>query len=103
MTGAPKVRTLSIIDQLEERARGPYSGALGFLTYGDRMDLSIVIRTIVMDGTRISVASGGAIVALSDPMDEFNEMLLKAQAPLGALALASAGDADSWELRYASS
>lgn len=103
MTGAPKVRTLSIIDRLEERARGPYSGALGFLTYGDRMDLSIVIRTIVMDGTRILVASGGAIVALSDPMDEFNEMLLKARAPLGALALASAGDSDSWELRYASS
>ena len=102
MTGAPKVRTLSIIDRLEERARGPYSGALGFLTYGDRMDLSIVIRTIVMDGTNISVASGGAIVALSDPMDEFNEMLLKARASLGALALAATGDADAWELRHAS-
>ena len=102
MTGAPKGRTLAIIDRLEERARGPYSGALGFLTYGDRMDLSIVIRTIVMDGTNISIASGGAIVALSDPMGEFNEMLLKARAPLGALAFASTGDADAWELRHAS-
>lgn len=102
MTGAPKIRTLSVIDRLEERARGPYSGALGFLTYGDRMDLSIVIRTIVMDGTNISVASGGAIVALSDPMDEFDEMLLKARAPLGALAFASTGNADAWELRHAS-
>ena len=102
MTGAPKVRTLSIIDRLEGRARGPYSGALGFLTYGDRMDLSIVIRAVVMDGASVSVASGGAILALSDPVDEFNEMLLKARAPLSALALAATGEPSAWELRHAS-
>ena len=78
MTGAPKMRTVSIIDRLEGRARGPYSGALGYLSYGDRMDLSIVIRTIVMQPSRITVASGGAIVALSDPRDELDEMILKA-------------------------
>ena len=101
MTGAPKMRTVSIIDRLEGRARGPYSGALGFLSYGDRMDLSIVIRTIVMQPSKTTVASGGAIVALSDPRDEFDEMILKAQAPLRALASAAAGDPDALRLRYA--
>ena len=102
MTGAPKVRTMSIIDRLEGRARGPYSGALGFLSYGNRMDLSIVIRTIVMEPSRVTVASGGGIVALSDPRAEFDEMVLKARAPLRALAAASADDPQAWQLRYAS-
>ncbi len=102
MTGAPKVRTMSIIDRLEGRARGPYSGALGFLSYGDRMDFSIVIRTIVMEPSRVTVASGGGIVALSDPHAEFNEMILKAQAPLRALAAASTGDPQAWRIQYAS-
>ena len=100
MTGAPKLRTMSIIDRLERRARGPYSGAIGFLSHGDRMDLSIVIRTIVMSGSRATVASGGGIVALSDPRSEFDEMVLKAKAPLRALAAASASDSKAWEIRY---
>ena len=101
MTGAPKIRTMAIIDRLETRARGPYSGAIGYLSYGDRMHLNIVIRTIVMANSGVTVASGGGIVALSDPSDEFEEMVLKAYAPLRALAAASAGRADAWELRYA--
>lgn len=101
MTGAPKLRTLSIIDRLEARARGPYAGAIGFLSLGDTMDLSIVIRTIVMAGSRITLASGGGIVAMSDPEQEFEELLLKAEAPLRALAAASSGDPEAWELRYA--
>lgn len=100
MTGAPKLRTMSIIDRLEKRPRGPYSGAIGFLSHGDRMELSIVIRTIVMRGSRATVASGGGIVAMSDPGSEFEEMVLKARAPLCALAAASSGAADAWELRY---
>ncbi len=101
MTGAPKQRTLAIIDRLERRARGPYSGALGFLSYGDRMDLSIVIRAIVTDRSRATIGAGGGIVALSDPRAEFDEMVLKARAPLRSLAAACTGDPDRWELRYA--
>lgn len=100
MTGAPKLRTMSIIDRLEQRARGVYSGALGFLSHGDVMDLSIVIRTIVVEPSRVRVASGGGIVAMSDPRDEFDEMVLKARAPLRALAVAHTGDRGSYSIRY---
>lgn len=101
MTGAPKHRTMGLIDRLEERARGPYAGAIGFLSFGDRMDLSIVIRTIVMAASGVSVASGGGIVALSNPQEEFEEMVLKARAPLQALATAATGIPDSWRLVHA--
>ena len=103
MTGAPKLRTMSIIDRLEDRARGPYSGTIGFLSRGDRMDLSIVIRTIVIAGSVATVGSGGGIVAMSDPGAEFEEMVLKARAPLRALAAARSGSPDGWELRYLTS
>ena len=85
MTGAPKLRTMEVIDRLEGEARGVYSGAIGYFGLGGGCDLSVAIRTIVLDGAGARIGAGGAIVALSDPEEEFAEMLLKASASLRAL------------------
>lgn len=81
MTGAPKVRTMEIIDRLEQGPRGIYSGAIGYFSLNGSMDLSMVIRTIVADADGVSYGVGGAIIALSDPVEEYEETQTKA-APL---------------------
>jgi para-aminobenzoate synthetase len=79
MTGAPKLRTLEIIDRIEGRPRGVYSGALGFFAVNGTADLSVVIRTLVASPEGLAIGAGGAIVAASDPEAELEEMLLKAR------------------------
>jgi len=85
MTGAPKHRTLEIIDELEVAPRGIYSGALGYVSLNTTVDLNIVIRTIVIAKGVAEIGVGGAITYLSDPLDEYEEIKLKAIAPFSAL------------------
>jgi anthranilate synthase component 1 len=86
MTGAPKVRAMQIIDELEPVRRGPYAGAVGYIAAGDRrMDLAITIRTCVIAGGEASVQAGAGIVYDSDPGREWEETENKARAMLTAI------------------
>jgi len=84
MTGAPKRRTMQIIDRLEGGPRGVYSGAIGYFSLTGAVDLSVVIRTVVLTPGRLSYGVGGAVIALSDPQQEVEETAVKA-APLLSL------------------
>ncbi|MGP3926318.1 aminodeoxychorismate synthase component I [Streptomyces sp. 8N616] len=96
MTGAPKLRTMEIIEQLEDGPRGVYSGALGWFSLSGAADLSILIRTIVATPETTSFGIGGAITALSDPAEEFEETMVKARAMAAAIhGLGTGEPADS--------
>jgi para-aminobenzoate synthetase len=86
---------MEIIDDIEREARGVYSGAIGYFGADGVVDLSIVIRTIVLrvggGAKTTTIGAGGAIVMQSDPEDEFAEILLKARAPMAAIAKAVTG------------
>ncbi|WP_437618468.1 chorismate-binding protein [Sorangium sp. So ce1151] len=88
ITGAPKHRTISIIDALERRTRGVYTGAIGYLAFEGPMDMNIAIRTLVADGEGVSFGSGGAVVAESSPEAEYEEVLVKSFPLLRAVYLA---------------
>ena len=88
ITGAPKVRAMEIIDELEPTCRSVYTGAIGWLGFDGRMELNIAIRTLLVDGGRVHLQVGGGIVADSRPADEYDETLAKARSLLEALGIA---------------
>ncbi|KAK8662303.1 hypothetical protein V6N13_091886 [Hibiscus sabdariffa] len=85
MTGAPKLRSMELLDSIESCSRGIYSGSIGFFSYNQTFDLNIVIRTVVIHEDEASIGAGGAIVALSDPEKEYEEMVLKTRAPANSV------------------
>jgi para-aminobenzoate synthetase component 1 len=87
ITGAPKIRAMEIIDELEPTRRAFYTGALGYLGFDGSMSLSIAIRTILADGPDYFFQAGGGIVADSDPLAEYDETLAKASAMARALGV----------------
>ena len=88
VSGAPKVRAMQIIDELEPTARGPYAGAVGYFDFFGNMDTCIAIRTVVYRDGDCRVQAGGGVVADSDPEREYQETLNKAQALLRAIRMA---------------
>ena len=88
VSGAPKIRAMEIIDELEGEARGPYAGAVGYLSFTGDLDTCITIRTLVVRDGEVSVTAGAGIVADSDPAAEERETENKAAALLAAVDLA---------------
>lgn len=89
LTGAPKIRAMEIIDELEPTQRGPYGGAVGYVSYSGNLDSCITIRTVVCHGRRASIQVGAGIVADSDPKTEWLETVSKARGMVLALRMAS--------------
>ena len=91
VSGAPKVRALEIIDELEPTRRGPYAGAVGYFGFSGDMDFAITIRTVTVKDDLIHFQAGAGIVADSNPEMEYQETLNKASAMRRALELAAKG------------
>ncbi|HEY7312265.1 MAG TPA: anthranilate synthase component I family protein, partial [Gemmataceae bacterium] len=88
LSGAPKVRAMEIIDELEPHRRGPYGGAVGYVDFSGNMDTCIALRTLVLKGQTAYLQAGAGIVADSIPANEYEETLNKARGLLRALEMA---------------
>jgi len=91
LSGAPKVRAMEIIDELEPSRRGPYGGAVGYFSFSGNMDFCITIRTMMIKDGQVFVQAGAGIVADSDPETEYRETLSKAAGMMQAIRLAESG------------
>jgi len=94
VSGAPKIRAMQIISELEPERRGLYAGAIGYFSFNGNLDTCIVIRTILMQGKRAFIHAGAGIVADSEPEKEYQETLNKARAMLKAIE-----SAEQWRRR----
>jgi anthranilate synthase component I len=88
VSGAPKVRAMQIIDEVEKQKRGPYAGAVGYIDFTGNMDTCIALRTLVLQGKTAYVQAGGGVVYDSDPATEYEETLSKARGLLKAIEIA---------------
>ncbi len=86
VSGAPKIRAMQIINELEPERRGPYAGCLGYFSFNHNMDMCITIRTLVLDGKKIYLQAGAGIVKDSSPKKEFQETVNKAKALFKAIS-----------------
>ncbi|WP_022852948.1 anthranilate synthase component I [Thermodesulfatator atlanticus] len=91
VSGAPKIRAMEIIEELEHAKRGPYAGAVGYFGFSGNMDFCIAIRTLFQKGTRLYLQAGAGIVADSDPEKEYQETINKARGMMKAIELAQGG------------
>jgi anthranilate synthase component 1 len=91
LSGAPKIRAMEIIDELEPTRRGTYGGAVGYFSYTGNMDLCITIRTMLVKEGKIFIQVGAGIVADSDPEKEYQETVNKGEAMMQAISLAASG------------
>jgi anthranilate synthase component 1 len=88
VSGAPKVRAMQIIEELENQRRGIYAGAVGYISFDGNMDMAIAIRTALVLGNEVFVQAGAGIVADSDPEKEWWETVNKAKALMKAISMA---------------
>jgi len=91
VSGAPKIRAMEIIDELEPDRRGPYAGSVGYFGFSGNMDFCITIRTFIMQGRNLWIQAGAGIVADSDPAREFEETINKSMGLRRAVELVERG------------